>query len=73
MNAARGAPERDVSHRAAIVQITKLLDAGLLVAILVSDRVRRFTASEILAFVNGEASPTDNPKLPLTTEGPRGA
>lgn len=62
-----------VSHRAATVHITKLVDAGLLVEIPASGRVRRFIAREILAVVNGEGSLSDSPKLPPTTEGPLGA
>ncbi|MGH4013812.1 MAG: Fic family protein [Pseudonocardiaceae bacterium] len=62
-----------VSHRAATIHITKLVDAGLLVEIPASGRVRRFLARDILAIVNGEASPTDSPKLAPTTEGPLGA
>ncbi|HWM06391.1 MAG TPA: Fic family protein [Actinophytocola sp.] len=59
-----------VSHRAATLHITKLVDAGLLAEIPASGRVRRFIAPGILAVINGEASPTDSPKLPPTTEGP---
>lgn len=51
-----------VSHRAATIHITKLIDIGLLVEIPASGRIRRFIAREILAVVNGEASPTDNLK-----------
>jgi cell filamentation protein, protein adenylyltransferase len=59
-----------VSHRAATLHITKLVDAGLLAEIPASGRVRRFIAPGILAVINGEASPTDSPKLLPTTEGP---
>lgn len=62
-----------VSHRAATVHIHKLIDAGLLVEVPASGRVRRFIALEILAIVNGEAAPTDSPKLPTTSRGPLGA
>lgn len=62
-----------VSHRAATIHITKLVEAGLLVEIPASGRVRRFIAREILAVINGEASPIDKPELPPTTEGPLGA
>ncbi len=62
INAARGL--LGVSHRAATIHITKLVDAGLLVEIPASGRIRRFMAREILAVVNGEAAPTDNPTLP---------
>ena len=59
-----------VSHRAATLHITKLVDAGLLAEIPASGRVRRFIAPGILAVINGEASPTDSPKLLPTTEAP---
>jgi cell filamentation protein, protein adenylyltransferase len=59
-----------VSHRAATLHITKLVDAGLLAEIPAFGRVRRFIAPGILAAINGEASPTDSPKLSPTTEGP---
>ncbi len=49
-----------VSHRAATIHITKLVEAGLLVEISASGRIRRFIAREILAVVNGEAPPTDD-------------
>lgn len=62
-----------VSHRAATLHIHKLVDASLLVEIPAAGRVRRFIALEILAVVNGQASPSDSPKLPTTTEGPLGA
>jgi cell filamentation protein, protein adenylyltransferase len=59
-----------VSHRAATLHITKLVDAGLLAEIPASGRVRRFIAPGILAVINGEASPTDSPKLLPTTKAP---
>jgi Fic family protein len=55
-----------LTHRAATVHITTLLDAGLLVEIPASGRVRRFVAREILAVTNGETAPLDNPGQPST-------
>jgi len=45
-----------ISHRAATTHITKLVEAGLLLEIPASGRVRRFIAREILAIVNGDAA-----------------
>ncbi|MGH3924289.1 MAG: hypothetical protein ACRDTT_15745, partial [Pseudonocardiaceae bacterium] len=49
-----------VTHRAASVHISTLVDAGLLVEIPASGRIRRFIAREILAAVNGENSSIDD-------------
>jgi Fic family protein len=44
----------DITHRAAAVNIEKLVDEGLLVEVGRSGRTRRFLAREIIAVVNGE-------------------
>jgi len=46
-----------ITHRAATIHITKLLEAGLLVELPASGRIRRFIAREILAVTNGETPP----------------
>lgn len=43
-----------VTHRAATVNVEKLVDDGLLVEVARSGRTRRFLAQEIIAVVNGE-------------------
>lgn len=50
-----------VSHRAATVHITKLVDAGLIVEVPASGRVRRFIARDIIAVVNGDTAPVTEP------------
>ena len=44
----------EVTHRAATVNVEKLMDDGLLVEVARSGRTRRFLAQEIIAVVNGE-------------------
>ncbi|MGH3916913.1 MAG: hypothetical protein ACRDTC_26410 [Pseudonocardiaceae bacterium] len=53
-----------VTHRATTTHSSKLLEAGLRVEIPISGRVRRFIAREILAIINGETVPLDNPAKP---------
>lgn len=43
-----------ITHRAATLNVEKLVDAGVLVEVSRSGRTRRFLAQEIIAVVNGE-------------------